>query len=184
MRHVAPHVGSLTVLTATHNRPLIEGGPSLPAGVVVEYVPAPALPGQLGHRISYAIWLARALRRARELHAREPFDLVHHVTYNMSWIPPLPGRLGIPFVRNAGAVVGMPLAFVSARNVRGSVSEFFRNLVIRAGWRISEWVTPADLVILGGGGDARCRRMYMGALEREEVPGIPSGMGTGPASGL
>jgi len=77
---VARHVRSLVVLTASHNRGAIEKGAALPANVTVEYVPAPDLRGEFGHRLSYLVWLARALWRAgaprpRALRSRPPRDV-------------------------------------------------------------------------------------------------------------
>jgi glycosyltransferase involved in cell wall biosynthesis len=167
---VARHVRSLVVLTASHNRGAIEKGAALPANVTVEYVPAPDLRGEFGHRLSYLVWLARALWRARELHAREPFDLVHHVTYAMSWIPPLPGRLGVPFIWNAGNTLGTPMSFLSARHLRGSLAEVTRNLVVAAGWRISRRLVRADAVTLGHPSrDLGCRPFFLPALDPAEL---------------
>lgn len=45
-----------------------------------------------------ALWQWLAVRFARELHEREKFDRVHHVTYAGLRIPSFMGRLGIPFV--------------------------------------------------------------------------------------
>ncbi|HLT76230.1 MAG TPA: glycosyltransferase [Ferrovibrio sp.] len=45
-----------------------------------------------------ALWQWLAVKFARELHAREKFDRVHHVTYAGLRIPSFMGRLGIPFV--------------------------------------------------------------------------------------
>lgn len=45
-----------------------------------------------------ALWQWLAVKFARELHKREQFDCVHHVTYAGLRIPSFMGRLGIPFV--------------------------------------------------------------------------------------
>ena len=45
-----------------------------------------------------ALWQWLAVGYARELHEREQFDRVHHVTYAGLRIPSFMGRLGIPFV--------------------------------------------------------------------------------------
>lgn len=173
MRHLAPHLESLTVLTPSHNRPLIEAGPVLHANVAVEYVGAPALRGGAGHRVSYLLWLRRALRRARELHAARPFDLVHHVTYAMSWIPPLVGRLGVPFVWNAGNALRMPVSFLSPRHPRGALGEAVRNLAVGLGWPASRRLVRADVITLGHAlGDGRVRPFFLPALDVSEVEGL------------
>lgn len=166
MGHLAPHLASLTVLTPSHNRPEIEAGPALPANVAVEYVPAPALRGEAGHRVSYLLWLWRALRRARELHAAQPFDLVHHVTYAMAWIPPLPGRLGVPFIWNAGNILTTPGAFLSPRHLRGTLEELCRNVAVAVGWRVSRRLVRAEAVVLGHAHpDSQARPIFLEALD-------------------
>ena len=45
-----------------------------------------------------ALWQWMAVDFAKELHKREKFDRVHHVTYAGLRIPSFMGRLGIPFV--------------------------------------------------------------------------------------
>jgi glycosyltransferase involved in cell wall biosynthesis len=48
--------------------------------------------------LRYLAWQHAALRRAKKLHARQPFDVVHHVSYmNVVTGSPM-WRLGIPFV--------------------------------------------------------------------------------------
>jgi glycosyltransferase involved in cell wall biosynthesis len=58
--------------------------------------------GQLGGKLSlyvyYALWQWRAVRPARDLHARQGFDCVHHVTFAGLRAPSFMGTLGIPFI--------------------------------------------------------------------------------------
>jgi exopolysaccharide biosynthesis WecB/TagA/CpsF family protein len=46
----------------------------------------------------YLLWQALAYRRARELHRKAGFDLVHHVSYGSVSAPPLVGRLRVPVI--------------------------------------------------------------------------------------
>lgn len=57
--------------------------------------------------VLYLVWLQRAHRVARRLHASRPFDAVHHATYSTYWLPTPAARLGPPFVWGpvGGAVV-------------------------------------------------------------------------------
>ena len=48
--------------------------------------------------VHYALWQWGAVRAARELHAREGFDRVHHVTFAGVRAPSFMGALGIPFI--------------------------------------------------------------------------------------
>jgi len=46
----------------------------------------------------YALWQWSAVRAARDLHARQGFDCVHHVTFAGLRAPSFMGALGIPFI--------------------------------------------------------------------------------------
>jgi glycosyltransferase involved in cell wall biosynthesis len=61
----------------------------------------------------YTVWQLGAYRRARELHRREQFDLVQHVTIGVFRHPSFMGRLGIPFI--VGPVGGGERAPLSLR---------------------------------------------------------------------
>ncbi|MDW8137124.1 MAG: glycosyltransferase [Bacteroidota bacterium] len=173
IRDLASYVHSLAVLTDEHNRAHIENGPPLPRNVEIHYVPMPAPPlirGEWAHRFSYFVWLLRAFLQAKQLHRERPFDLVHHVTYAMSWMPPLPGRLGVPFVWNAGNTLTAPLALLWTAGVRGLALEALRNVVVRAGWALSKSIVHADLITVGhtdAGG--RLRPFFSPALDSEEI---------------
>ncbi len=54
--------------------------------------------GARGVRLYYLLWQWGAYRYAREIHARERFDRVHHVTFVSVRQPSFMGRLGAPFV--------------------------------------------------------------------------------------
>jgi glycosyltransferase involved in cell wall biosynthesis len=58
--------------------------------------------GKGGRKLSlyvhYALWQWRAVRVARDLHARQGFDRVHHVTFAGVRAPSFMGTLGIPFM--------------------------------------------------------------------------------------
>ncbi|MFQ5785438.1 MAG: glycosyltransferase [Alphaproteobacteria bacterium] len=54
--------------------------------------------GGRGIRLYYLLWQWGALRRAREVHANEGFERVHHVTFAGVRQPSFMGRLGVPFV--------------------------------------------------------------------------------------
>ena len=69
------------------------------------YVPVPRWLEYLGTRhprpavyLHYLRWQYRAYRVARKLHAEEPFDLVHHVSYGSLQLGSHLWKLNIPFV--------------------------------------------------------------------------------------
>jgi len=97
------------VLLDAHNRPWIEQHPDARGDLHARLVYV-RLPWPFSYLFSvswrgylyYALWQAVAFFKARRLHRRIGFELVHHVTYQNSWFPLGMGCLGIPFVWNGG----------------------------------------------------------------------------------
>lgn len=54
--------------------------------------------GPRGRRSHYFLWQWRAYQFAKQIHAHEKFEKVHHITYGGIRQPSFMGRLGIPFV--------------------------------------------------------------------------------------
>ncbi len=122
------------VLTNEANREKIEGWPEgpLPSTLHFEYVALPRplrliQAGPVRHHLYYCLWQLRAFFRARALHARIGFDLVHHVTYVNSWMPSLMGWLGVPFIWNAGGRERTPWSFYRSMSLRGKLAEVARD---------------------------------------------------------
>lgn len=93
------------VVTRANNRPVIEAarGALADAGKLqFHYYDLPPWlrrwkKGQRGVHLYYLLWQWGAYRLARELHARERFDRVHHITFVSAHQPSFMGNLGIPF---------------------------------------------------------------------------------------
>lgn len=83
------------------------------------------------HHLYYVLWQVAAAQQAADLFSAEPFDLIHHVTYVISWLPSLMGRFGIPFVWSAGQRDPTPRAFLSGMSLRGRFAEVVRNAAMR-----------------------------------------------------
>ncbi len=83
------------------------------------------LPG--GVYLYYYVWQILAYFRAKELHREIGFDLVHHATFGMYWIPSFLSLLPAPFVWGpvGGGELG-PRQFRSTFGLRGRVYEFLR----------------------------------------------------------
>lgn len=94
------------VLTHAHHRRAIESyfaqQPPLSRVRFVYHAGPSALPAVVSrwteYRADYSLWQWTAYRYARALHARERFDLVHHITWGAIRQPSFMGRLGIPFL--------------------------------------------------------------------------------------
>jgi glycosyltransferase involved in cell wall biosynthesis len=80
----------------------------------------------------YTLWQLAAFVVARRLHRTIHFDVVHHVTYQNSWIPVWMGFLGVPFVWNAGGKECTPGRFLRFFSWRGRLSEIIRSVLIYA----------------------------------------------------
>lgn len=94
----------VVVLTRSESRPGIEremmaGLPGLHLRFEYFDIPKPLRWQTRGPLHLYvALWQWLALGFARELHRREQFDCVHHVTFAGLRTPSFMGRLGIPFI--------------------------------------------------------------------------------------
>lgn len=102
--------------------------------------------GRIGIQPYYLLWQTLALRAARRLQQRRPFDLVVHVTLANAWIGSLAGLVGPPFVYGpVGGTLGMPPRMAPAVGPRGALYEGARfaavvgarylNPIARSAWR-------------------------------------------------
>jgi glycosyltransferase involved in cell wall biosynthesis len=171
----------LTVITSTRNRDKIE--PQLrqlrhPARFA--YVDAGteghALVGNLFVTTEYARWQLRALRIAHEMHLKANFDLVHHVTFVSAWLPSFMGKLGIPFVWNAGSAATTPSAFLRSMSARAALEEAARTARVRLALPAARRVTVSPkTAIITSSPEARwpqaasTHALLVGALTNDEL---------------
>jgi glycosyltransferase involved in cell wall biosynthesis len=107
--------------------------------------------GQRHIHLYYLIWQLLAWREGLRLHQRLQFDVAHHVTFAVDWMPAgLAFIRGLPFVW--GPVGGTAPLFVSSRRWLGRAgvrAEMKRQLVTRIGRRIFGDATAsrADLIL-------------------------------------
>jgi glycosyltransferase involved in cell wall biosynthesis len=134
--------GDTWVLTRANNRAVIESArgalPEVEALHFV-YVDLPAWArswkkGSRGLRLYYLLWQAAALRKARELHRAEGFDLVWHLTLANAWLGSLAPLVGPPFLLGpVGGGVGPPWHLVPSMGIRPTVAEATRAVARSAG---------------------------------------------------
>lgn len=85
-----------------------------------------SLPGV--YYVGYRLWHRRVFRRAQQLHAQWPFDLVHHVSFCGYREPSDGWRLGVPFVWGPiGGTQLFPAPFLNQLDPLGAVRELIRN---------------------------------------------------------
>lgn len=76
-------------------------------GIQVDYLDPPgSFAATLPEQVQYARWQRSLRRRAKALHAEIGFDLAHHVTIALDWLPTGLDRLDVPLVW--GPVGGVP----------------------------------------------------------------------------
>jgi glycosyltransferase involved in cell wall biosynthesis len=124
------------VVTRAKKRPSIEKGlagkPAPNAHFVYVDLPKPLRfwknwPGAI--YIYYYLWQVLAYAKARELHRQTGFDLVHHVTFGMYWMPSFLCLLPIPFIWGpVGGGESTPPLFRSGLRLRGRIYEVIRTL--------------------------------------------------------
>ena len=122
------------VITRRNNRPVIEAELAktpLPQAHFVYYdLPRWARFWKRGNRgvyLYYYLWQLGAYREARRLHSKVRFDLVHHVTFVMYWMPSLLALLPVPFIWGpVGGGEAMPEGFLSALGRTGRLRERLR----------------------------------------------------------
>jgi glycosyltransferase involved in cell wall biosynthesis len=129
------------------------------------------------HYAYYVMWQALALLSARRLHATIDFDVVHHVSYENSWIPSLMAFAGPPFVCSAGARERTPWSFVFRATVswRGMAQEMCRNIAMWLLSPVSDRICHrrADLILTSSPpsawGALTTARLPIGGLSSDEV---------------
>ncbi len=81
-----------------------------------EYVGTEMSGGRLKRWMHYRRWQQAALERGQELHAAEPFDVVHQCTTGAHRVPSELWRLGVPFIWGpVGGGETVPVAFYAPK---------------------------------------------------------------------
>jgi glycosyltransferase involved in cell wall biosynthesis len=88
--------------------------------------------GSRGMRLYYTIWQIGAAFLARRTHRSVGFDLVHHVTFAMYWLPSFMWLVPVPFVWGpVGGADRTPMGFYRTLGFSGACYEFVRQAVVR-----------------------------------------------------
>ncbi|PWU24590.1 MAG: hypothetical protein C5B48_05620 [Candidatus Rokuibacteriota bacterium] len=151
----ASTIANVDVITTTRYRDDIDAVLSSLGtdSLQVHYVDPPrfARRGGLLHLLSYRAWKGVAAKKLYALHALEPYDIVHHLSYGNVWFTPIGGELGVPFVvgpLNGGPRV--PLSLYPLLGLRGGLRESARlvfRLVRSLDPRVRRAWSRADVVV-------------------------------------
>lgn len=126
----------VTVLTQSKNRPAIESElKKQPADRQPKFVYFDLSPSlqrlrkfSLGLRIYYVLWQRWARAEVRRLHAKEPFDLLHHVTFAAFRYPAIIWGHGVPCVWGpVGGIESIPTPLLPWRHPASFIEEVLRN---------------------------------------------------------
>lgn len=86
----------------------------------------------IGYFIAYLGWQRRAVRVAKRLHAKEAFDVAHHATYSVYWLPSPGRRVDIPLAWGpVGGAVTTPFRMWRSLGFTGILSEVVDLLAVR-----------------------------------------------------
>lgn len=98
--------------------------------------------GEMGIRLYYLVWQILAYVRARKLHKTINFDISHHLTFPVDWLPAFISLLPVPFVWGpiGGSLKKFPLNFLREFGFRNSLYEVFRYLYMIYGFKLDPFV--------------------------------------------
>ncbi|MCA9238788.1 MAG: glycosyltransferase family 4 protein [Planctomycetales bacterium] len=119
------------------------------------------------HLHGYRQWHGRAIQRARRLHAKKPFDLVHQVNFCGFREPGFGWTLGLPFVWGpVGGTQNFPLRYLGLTCPLSGAREVLRNAVnsfqLRHSSRLQKAARHASTVLAATRCAQRDLRCYSG----------------------
>jgi glycosyltransferase involved in cell wall biosynthesis len=147
-------------------------------------LPTRRRPIPLAANIHYYAWQAIAFAKARSLHKRLGFDVVHHVTFVRYYSPSFLSLLPAPFIWGpVGGGESAPLSFWTGLGLRGLAYETLRALVRSLGeWdpfvritarhsAVATATTPETAARLRKLGARNVRLLSAAGVSTEEFPG-------------
>lgn len=126
------------VITRANNREVIEEEmkKSPISNLYFHYYDLPKWMGfwkkkERGLYLYYFLWQIGAYRLAKNLHRREKFDLLHHITFGNLWLPTFMPLLPIPFIWGPiGGGEQVSRIFRKAYSLMARAQEFLRDLIL------------------------------------------------------
>lgn len=93
--------------------------------------------GQRGVRLYYVLWQRKARQAAIQLHDEHHFDVAHHITFAVDWLPAgVVGIQGLPAVWGpVGGTAPFPWRLVRWLGIRGVLEEVVRAVITGIGRR-------------------------------------------------
>jgi len=128
------------IITRKSNRKAIEEYfyKGFPSNLHFEYVDLPRSflfwkKGEMSIRLYYLIWQVLAFFKGLKLHRKEKFDIVHHLTFLVDWLPPLAAFLPVNFVWGpvGGTSRKLLIPFFKEFGVKNSLYEILRYFYLK-----------------------------------------------------
>lgn len=116
--------------------------------------------GRRGIHVYYCLWQILAWRTGRRLHRQVDFDVAHHVTLAIDWLPAGVSAIpGLPFIWGpVGGVTNTPWALWRHLGMRGLAEELVRELVTRPARRLfGDFTSRRAALVLAQNGDVARR---------------------------
>jgi glycosyltransferase involved in cell wall biosynthesis len=124
----------LTVITRANNRPSIEACEERWVSRVtwVYYDLSRWLTfwkrGARGTNLYYWLWQFGAVKIARRIHKRRPFEIFHHVTFGRYWVASMLAPPSVPFVFGpVGGGEDIPISLLKSFSLKNRLMELLRN---------------------------------------------------------
>lgn len=128
------------VITRSTNRESIEReSPNMPPNIHWLYFDFPKWTrfwkkGQRGVYLYYYLWQIAVYFLAKRIHKGVNFDIIHHLTFGVYWLPSFLSLLPAPFIYGPlGGAESAPKEFYSSFSLRGKIYEWLRNTARRIG---------------------------------------------------
>lgn len=97
--------------------------------------------GQRGVHLYYYLWQIAIYFLARRMHKEVKFDVVHHLTFGVYWLPSFLSLLPVPFIYGPlGGAESAPKEFFKSFSLTGKIYEWLRNT--------ARWVGEKDPFVL------------------------------------
>lgn len=135
------------VITRSTNRVSIEReSPYMPPNIHWLYFDFPGWArfwkkGQRGVYLYYYLWQIAVYFLARRIHKGVNFDIIHHLTFGVYWLPSFLSLLPAPFIYGPlGGAESAPKEFYSSFSLRGKIYEWLRNT--------ARWIGEKDPFVL------------------------------------
>ena len=84
--------------------------------------------GAKGYHLYYYLWQVGIYFYAKKLHLKYRFDIAHHITFGVNWMPSFIALLPIPFIWGPVGSEDMPKSLIPELNSTAKIKELMRHI--------------------------------------------------------